>query len=45
MISSAKFDQHDMLRSHVWGCPVYVLEPKLQDGQKLLKWNRHARMG
>ena len=24
--------------SHVWGCPVYVLDPKLQDGKKLPKW-------
>eukprot|EP00956_Cyclotella_meneghiniana_P015168 scaffold23014_cov71-Cyclotella_meneghiniana.AAC.1 len=24
---------------------VYVLDPKLQDGKKLPKWNRHARMG
>ena len=21
--------------SHVWGCPVYLLDPKLQNGQKL----------
>eukprot|EP00804_Cyclotella_cryptica_P007127 CCRYP_020034-RB/>CCRYP_020034-RB protein AED:0.46 eAED:-0.11 QI:0/0/0/1/0/0/2/0/484 len=45
MITSTKSDHSDLLRSHVWGCPVYVLEPKLQDGKKLPKWNRHARMG
>ena len=29
-----------MLRSEkTWGCPVYVLEPKLQDGKKLPKWS------
>eukprot|EP00956_Cyclotella_meneghiniana_P015936 scaffold24808_cov102-Cyclotella_meneghiniana.AAC.1 len=33
------------MRTHVWGCPVYVLDPKLQDGKKLPKWNRRARMG
>jgi hypothetical protein len=26
---------HDM---HVWGCPVYVLEKSLQDGQKIPRW-------
>jgi hypothetical protein len=31
--------------SHVWGCPVYVLEATLQDGKKLPKWNKRARMG
>jgi hypothetical protein len=29
----------------VWGCPVYVLEAKLQNDQKLPKWNRRARLG
>ena len=24
---------------HVWGCPVYVLDPKIQDGKKLPKWS------
>ena len=28
---------------HVWGCPVYVLDPKLQDGQKIPKWNFRSR--
>ena len=27
---------------HVWGCPSYVLEPKLQDGHKLPKWQPHS---
>ena len=30
-------------RSHVWGCPVYVLDPKLQDGKKLPKRQARAR--
>ena len=29
----------------MWGCPVFVLEAKLQNDQKLPKWNRRARMG
>jgi hypothetical protein len=28
---------------HVWGCPVYVLDPKLQDGDKIPKWNPRSR--
>ncbi len=39
MVSSMKSDHQDLLRLHVWGCPVCVLEPKLQDGHKLTKWN------
>ena len=39
------FFHRDLLRAHVWGCPTYVLEAKLQDGKKLPKWNRRARMG
>jgi len=28
---------------HVWGCPSYVLEPKLQDGHKIPKFDPRAR--
>ena len=31
--------------SHPWGCPVYVLDPKLQDGQKIPKWRPRSRLG
>ena len=27
------------------GCPVFVLDPKLQDGKKIPKWNRRSRLG
>ena len=30
---------------HPFGCPVYVLGEKLQNGQKLPKWNTRARVG
>ena len=40
-----KADHRDILRSHVWGCPAYVLKPKLQNGQKRPKWNRRSRRG
>ena len=45
LITKQKADHTDILRSHVWGCPAYVLEPKLQNGQKLPKWNRRSRLG
>jgi hypothetical protein len=45
MATRCKSDHSDLMRTHVWGCPVYVLEPKLQDGRKLPKWNCRARMG
>ena len=37
---------HEILqRLRVWGCPVYVLDPKLQDGKKIPKWNPRTRRG
>ena len=32
-------------RSRVWGCPVYVLDPTLQDGKKIPKWKKRSRLG
>jgi len=32
-------------RTRVWGCPAYVLDPKLQDGKKLPKWKQRSRQG
>jgi hypothetical protein len=37
-------DYKDLLHFHVWGCPVFVLEAKLHNDQKLPKWNQRARM-
>jgi hypothetical protein len=34
-----------LLRTHVFGCPVYVLDAALQDGKKIPKWNPRARLG
>ena len=39
---SAQTHFHDM---HVWGCPCYVLDTKLQDGHKLPKWKPRSRRG
>lgn len=38
-------DYNHLQRLHVFGCPVYVLDPKLQDGKKLPKWHRRSRQG
>ena len=38
-------DYNAIARLHVWGCPVYVLDPKLQDGKKVPKWNPRTRRG
>ncbi len=31
--------------THVFGCPVYVLDAALQDGNKIPKWNPWAHLG
>jgi hypothetical protein len=32
-----------LVSAHTWGSPAYVLEPKLQDGQKIPKWQPRSR--
>ena len=31
--------------SHVWGCPVYVLDKKISERNKFLKWMPHSHHG
>jgi hypothetical protein len=45
LVTKERSDYREILRCHVWGSPVYVLEAKLQNDQKLPKWNRRARLG
>ncbi len=45
LVTKERSDYKDILRCHVWGCPVYVLKAKLQNDQKLPKWNRRACLG
>ena len=45
MLTNTRSNHRDSRRSHVWGCPVFVLEAKLHDDQKLPKWNQRSRMG
>lgn len=42
-IKNPSFDH--IRRLHPWGCPAYVLEPKLQDKKKIPKWNPRSRQG
>jgi hypothetical protein len=42
LLTKSKADHCDLLRLHVWGCLAIVLDPKLQNDQKLLRWNRRA---
>lgn len=43
--SGIKNPVSNLQRAHVFGCPVYVLDPKLQDGKKIPKWDARARQG
>lgn len=43
LLTKTKADHRDLLRTHVWGCPVYVLDPALQGNKKIPKWNKRAR--
>jgi hypothetical protein len=46
IFTSSKVLVREILRRcRVWGCPVYVLDPKLQDRKKLPKWVARARRG
>eukprot|EP00957_Ditylum_brightwellii_P166105 12646236-Ditylum_brightwellii.AAC.1 len=38
IFSGTASDHSELQRAHVWGCPAYVLDPTLQDGKKLPKW-------
>ena len=46
LFTGIKHLNHNHLqRLHVFGCPVYVLEPQLQDAKKLPKWKRRSHRG
>ena len=44
-LSKQQSDHTDLKRTHVWGAHSYVLDPRLQDGKKIPKWNRRSRRG
>jgi hypothetical protein len=37
--------RHSFMDTHVWGCPIYILDPKVQQGQKLPRWQPRSRQG
>jgi hypothetical protein len=37
--------RHRLMDLHVWGCPVYVLDPKIQQDQKLPRWAPRSKIG
>jgi hypothetical protein len=39
------FSYDHLSRLHTLGCPVYVIHPRLQDGQKVPKWQPRAQRG
>jgi hypothetical protein len=42
---SIKSDYQAIREAKCWGCPAYVLDPKLQDGKKLPRWSPRSRLG
>ena len=45
IISGTRLDNSFLRGAHVWGCPCYVLDPRVQDGKKLPRWVPKARRG
>eukprot|EP00804_Cyclotella_cryptica_P016319 CCRYP_009889-RB/>CCRYP_009889-RB protein AED:0.64 eAED:0.26 QI:0/-1/0/1/-1/1/1/0/386 len=45
LFSGIRCSRSNLPRAHVFGCPVYVLDPRLQDGKKIPKWGSRARQG
>lgn len=45
LFSGTTVPRHKLRDLHVWGCPVYVLDPVLQQGKKLPRWQPHSRRG
>ena len=45
LFTGSTFPRHKLFQMHTWGCPVYVLDPKLQQGKKLPRWDPRARRG
>ena len=43
--TGSTLEQSIMRNEKVWGCPGYVLYPKLQDGRHLTKWDPTTRQG
>jgi hypothetical protein len=44
IITRTQWPRHKLQSLHVWGSPTYVLDPKLQDGKKLPRWEPRSRL-
>ena len=45
LFTGVQVPRHKLKDMHVWGAPVYVLDPTLQQGRKLPRWEPRARRG
>jgi hypothetical protein len=45
LFTGSTIPRHKLRELHVWGCPVYVLDPTLQQGKKLPRWQPRSRRG
>ena len=45
ILTGSRMSGEEIRKSRVWGCPAYVLDPKIQDGNKLPRWVPRARRG
>ena len=43
--SRSKSSYIAVVQAHLWECPVYVLQLRLQDGEKVPKWQPRSRRG
>jgi len=43
--SRTRSNHYDLLHTHAWGCPTYVLNPKLREGGYVPKWEPRSRRG
>ena len=43
--TQTKSTHSHLTNTHPWGCPVHVLDPRLQDGNKIPRFNPRARLG
>ena len=45
-LSGTIFNNYNhLIRAHPFGCPVYILDPRLQDSKKIPKWKMRSRRG
>ena len=46
LFTCVRSDHSSINQLHVWGCPGYILEPKLQvSGGSIPKWDKRSRLG